>query len=384
MISRRTETRRCLFNSDGDSKRGIGLVWGRTSRSALRAAVVLFFSFTLLGCAKREARPIFPDLQPPIHWPAAPAAPRVRYVGSLRSAADLRPVRKTWKRLGELLVGKKEPEKLYGPRAVVCTHDGQRVWIADPGGRCLHLFDLQRREYKKIQRIGGSPLLSPVGLCLGSGESIYLCDSEALAIHRLSSRDGAWIETLRLPDELLRPAAVFYDDAKQVLWVVDVLGHDLKVLDPDGSLLKIVGRRGTKPGEFNFPCDLAMGNGVLWIADAGNHRVQAITPEGEPVAAFGQVGDASGDLAFPKSVSVDPDGHVWVLDGRFENVQVFDPSGRLLLFFGEEGHQPGQFWLPGDLFFEATGRLWICDSYNKRVQVFQYVGEGGQVAEGPR
>jgi len=139
-------------------------------------------------------------------------------------------------------------------------------------------------------------------------------------------------------------------------------------------LLRIIGRRGTKPGEFNYPCDITFANNLLWITDSGNHRVQAVRPTGEPVASFGQAGDAPGDLALPKGIAVDPDGHVYVTDGRFENVQVFDSSGRLLLVLGEEGVGPGEFWLPGGVFIDERSRIWICDTYNGRVQVFEYLG----------
>jgi streptogramin lyase len=247
------------------------------------------------------------------------------------------------------------------------------VWVADPGGRCLHLFNLESREYRKITGMGTTDLLSPVGLCLGPPGTVLVCDSEAVSIHRFADRDGSWLGTLRLPEDLLRPVAAYYDPASEDLWVVDVLGHDLKVLDGGGALKRIVGRRGTGRGEFNYPCDIAAAEDRLWIADTGNHRVQAITRDGQPLVAFGQAGDASGDLAMPKSVSVDSFGHVYVVDGRFENVQVFDPEGKLLLFFGEEGTGPGQFWLPTDVFIEATNRIWIADTYNRRLQVFEHV-----------
>lgn len=327
----------------------------------------------LLGCASSAARPIFANVDPPLQWPALPQPARIRYVGAITGEADLKPVRRPMTLLGELLVGKREPQSLYGPRAVVVTNDGQRAWVADPGGRCLHLFDLGRRDYKRIVRAGATPLLMPVALCLGPDESIYVADSERVAIYRLSARDGSLLHTLQLPDELLRPASLAFNESSGELWVADVAGHDLKILAPDGTLRRTVGHRGSGPGEFNFPCDLAISSSAAWIADAGNHRVQAVNDAGEPVIGFGKAGDASGDLALPKAIAADSDGNVYVVDGRFENVQIFDPSGTLLLYIGEEGRQPGQFWLPSDIFIETSGRIWICDSYNRRIQVFERV-----------
>ena len=333
-----------------------------------------------IGCAG-PARPVFEAPSATIAWPPPPNPARIRYVGQLRTADDLKRPRSGFDLLGEIIVGKKPPEALYGPRAVVCTRDGNRVWVADPGGRCLHLFDLERRRYLKVQRIGDAQLLSPVGLSLGPAGSIYVCDAERVAIYRFSDSDGRWLGTLRLPDELQRPVAMVYDESAQELFVVDVTAHDVKVLDAGGVLLRILGRRGTGPGQLNYPSAIAADGpfSKLWIADSGNHRVQAITRSGEPVAVFGRAGDAPGDLALPKGIAVDADGQVYVVDGRFENVQVFDAEGRLLLFFGEEGAGPGKFWLPGGVFIEPTGRIWVCDAYNRRLQVFQYIPESENV-----
>ena len=337
----------------------------------------------LSACAPR-VKPIFEERQPPIVWPPAPEPPRIRYVGQLAGAADLKAPTKPFQALGNLFVGRKAPEPFYGPRAVLTTDGGRKVWVADPGGRCVHVLDMQERTYARIQKVGDSQLLTPVGLARGPGDSVYVCDSESVAIHRLSGANGTWIESLRLPEDISRPVAALYDDQADELWVVDVSAHDIKVLGRDGSLSRIVGRRGNKPGEFNFPCDIIADADRIWVVDTGNHRVQALNRSGEPVAAFGQAGDGTGDLAMPKAAAIDSEGHLYVVDARFENVQVFDRAGKLLMAFGEEGTGPGEFWLPGGIHVDETDRIWICDSYNKRVQVFEYLRPVETTAEVPK
>ncbi len=343
-------------------------------RRRFTGLMLLPFSCVVLvsGCAP-GIRPIFEKPCPEIAWPPAPAPARIRYVGELRSAADLKPPPKPFQRLGELLVGAKPPQPLYGPRSAMFVVESGQLWVADPGGRCLHRFDLERRSYAKIERVGASPLLSPVGLCRGPAGSFYVCDSEDVAIHRLSIADGALLNTLRLPEEIVRPAALVYDDSAGELLVLDAGAHDIKALGLDGALRRTIGRRGTGPGEFNFPCDLVGDREMLWVADAGNHRVLGLTRAGKPVVVIGREGDAPGDLSLPKGVAVDSEGHVYVVDARFENVQIFDRQGRLLIVFGQEGTGPGEFWLPAGVHIDANDRIWICDSYNGRVQVFDYV-----------
>jgi DNA-binding beta-propeller fold protein YncE len=348
------------------------LAVGQHTRALLLGLGFVPGAIVLAGCAQRQ-RPIFEERYPALVWPAPPAPPKIRYVGELTSEADLKPARKPLAAIGEFFVGAEEPEPLYGPRSAVCTPDGQRVWIADPGGRCLHLFDLRTRSYKRIRSLNDAQLLSPVDVCLGPEDSVYVCDSEFVAIHRIAADSGAWLETLRIPEEVLRPAAIDYDPAADELYVVDSSAHDVKVLSRAGSLRRIVGHRGSAPGEFNFPCDIVGDGDMIWVVDAGNHRVQGLTRAGRPVIAFGQAGDAPGDLALPKGVALDSQGHIYVVDARFENIQTFDRSGRLLLAFGQEGTEPGEFWLPASIFIDARDRIWVCDTYNGRVQVFDYL-----------
>jgi len=327
-----------------------------------------------VGCAGTP-EPIFAKVEPPIVWPPAPEAARIRYVGELRTSADLKPSRSVFQAIGSLIAGEADPDPLYGPRAAISTGGGRFLWVADPGGRCLHQYDLTDRVYRKITHAGESPLLTPVSLCRGPDGSIYVGDSEAPAIHRIADASGKWLETLDLPEAIVRPAAVAYDSATGVLYVADVKAHDVKVLGADGALRRTIGRRGTGRGEFNFPTDVHYDGERLWVADTGNQRVQGLTPEGDAVVILGsgRAGDAPGDLAMPKGIAVDGDGHVYVVDARYENVQIFDRDGRLLLFFGREGTGPGRFWLPAGICIDTNDRIWISDTYNRRIQVFDYI-----------
>ena len=330
-----------------------------------------FLLATSWGCS-RQQEPIFDATNARIAWPAAPAQQRVRWVGELRSEADLKAQRSFFAAMGDLLVGAKEPETLYGPRGLVKTAS-DKLWIADPGGRCLHVFDLRERRYLRIETAGASKLLSPVDVCLGPDNSVYVCDSETIEIHRFNAERMTYLETLSLPEELGRPAAMAFDADAGELFVVDVAAHNIKVLEPTGWMKRVLGGRGVEPGKFNFPCDVALDGDTLWVADTGNNRVQQIRRDGEPVQSFGQAGDAPGDMAMPKSLALDSDGHVYVVDSRFENIQIFDQDGRLLLIIGEEGVGPGEFWLPAGVFIDTGDRIWVCDSYNARVQVFDYL-----------
>jgi len=138
------------------------------------------------------------------------------------------------------------------------------------------------------------------------------------------------------------------------------------------AVLQTIGRRGTGPGEFNYPTALTLSRGQLYVVDAMNFRIQALTPDGQFVRSFGQLGNRTGTMNRPKGIAADSDGHLYVVDALFETVQVFDPEGRLLYYFGATGRGPGEFVLPAGIYIGPRDTIYVADSYNRRVQVFRY------------
>jgi DNA-binding beta-propeller fold protein YncE len=150
------------------------------------------------------------------------------------------------------------------------------------------------------------------------------------------------------------------------------LRHQVLVFGLDGSLIRVIGKRGTGPVEFNFPTALTLSKGKIYVVDAMNFRIQAVTPEGEFAGAFGQLGDQTGTLNRPKGIAADTEGNLYVVDAVFETVQVFDPKGQLLYYFGSTGTKPGQFQVPTGISIDDRNIIYIADSLNRRVQVFRY------------
>jgi len=345
---------------------------GETARSWWLALGLLALPWLVHGC-RAPLGPVFTPVDPPITWPPPPQPARVRYVGSLGSSSDLKGPASAMESIKHFVVGPDAPERLYGPRDVLSLPEKGCVWIADPGGRCVHLMNLRSRRYLKVTQVGGAQLLAPVGLARGPDDSIYVCDAELAAVYRLDAATGTFLGELTSLEVLQRPVSLYFDETSEELLVVDALEHNIKVFDVTGNVLRIIGGRGREPGKFNYPLDVTESAGTLWVVDTGNHRIQGLTKEGDFVRVIGRAGDGPGCLALPKSVAADSEGHLYVVDARFENVQVFDTQGRLLLFFGGEGSGPGEFWLPTGIDVDSEDRIWLCDMYNRRLQVFDYV-----------
>jgi sugar lactone lactonase YvrE len=325
----------------------------------------------LSGCT--PARNITPVTQAERVWPEPPAQPRIRYVKSVYSAEDLGIEKSFWKRLGEFITGPSST-RLVRPMAVVVDTSSEIVYVADPGARGIHRFDLRGASYQLLYRENNLPLPSPTGMALGADKRVFITDS-SLGRLFVATPDVDFLSPVELQSELQQPTGVVFDQETGQLYIVDTSAHAIKVFSASGAFIRQVGRRGSGAGEFNFPTALWQDRqGQLLISDSLNFRIQRLNTRGEFISQFGQPGDASGDLSRPKGVATDRSGHVYVVDSMFHAFQIFDAAGELLFMLGSQGHDAGQFWLPTDIFIAADDSIYVSDSHNQRVQIFRYIG----------
>jgi len=295
-------------------------------------------------------------------WPDPPAQARIRYVTSLvpRSARRRSVLRKLW----DVVSGGTEAPVMKQPYGIALGAGG-RVYVADPPGHAVHVYDVRDGGYSKID-VESESLIGVAAM----GGRLFLTDSVGDRVICLNA-SGKRVWTVGAQAGLLRPTGIVAADDR--LFVVDTLAHAIVAIGVDGRVLERFGSRGAEPGQFNYPTSIARDRaGRLYVVDAMNFRVQSFTPQGRFIAAFGQAGDGSGDFSRPKGVALDSSGHVYVVDGLQDVVQIFDASGRFLLAFGQPGHEDGEFWLASGIAI-ADDRIYVADSSNGRVQVFDYL-----------
>lgn len=313
------------------------------------------------------------NLAPTIVWPEKPAQARVLYGGVIHDQSDLG-INPSWfSRLKDFLFGEQEVS-LVKPMDMLVTKN-ETIYVVDPGVGGLHRFDTKESSYAVIRLEKGRPMPSPVAVCLGA-DGIYVSDS-ALGVFTVNSGDS-YARSVQLNKRPKQATGLAYSVRKKQLFVTDTAEHNIKVYDEHGQLVRTIGERGEKPGQFNYPTLLWLDSGDrLYVSDSLNFRIQIFSGEGEFLNLFGQAGNATGHHSRPKGVATDKYGHIYVVDALFHTVQVFDRTGRFLLNFGAHGGGYGEFWLPAGIFIDVeTSRIYVADSYNKRVQVFNYVGDG--------
>jgi DNA-binding beta-propeller fold protein YncE len=328
------------------------------------------------GCTGKAGE-LFPPPPQPVAWPAPPEPARVRYVGQIATSADLRPGARFGQGLGERLFGKRPVRSMLTPYAV-CTDGADQLFVADSNAQVLHVFNLRTRTYaRRVPANDRRRFAQPVGIAhegVGGRGRLFVADAADACVY-VFDRDGYTLRVVR-GAFLRRPCGLAYDARRRLLFVADAGLHQVTVLSRDGQYVTHIGRRGTAPGEFNFPTNVALdAQRRLYVSDSLNFRVQQFGVDGRHLRTIGRKGDLPGYFAQPKGVAVDSQDHLYVVDANFEAVQIFDADGNVLLSFGQEGRGPGEFWLPGGIFIDAQDRIWVADSYNRRVQVFQYLRE---------
>lgn len=342
--------------------------WRENYFSVCRVFIAVAILFCGIGCA-RPAGVIFPQTGKARVWPNPPEPPRIRYVGTLASSADLHAEKTSIEVVGDVLRGPLPNVPFTGPQSIA-PGPGSLVAIADGAGAAVHILDLDKRSHTLVAGWGTERFKVPFGVTW-VGDRLFATDAQRHEVVELGV-DGQFRRAFGT-EELVRPVGIAFEPSRQALYVVDGGSHSIRVFDLNGRLLRSFGSRGAGTNEFNFPSHIAVKDQSLAVTDSGNFRVLLLDLDGNHRLTIGKKGDAAGDFALPKGVAFDCDGHIYVVDSQFENVQIFDRDGRLLLAFGEEGNRAGQFSLPAGIGVGADNRVWVADSGNHRLQVFDYL-----------
>jgi hypothetical protein len=101
------------------------------------------------------------------------------------------------------------------------------------------------------------------------------------------------------------PVAIALDPAGNV-YVLDFSDNNIKCFDPAGKFLRLIGRKGQGPGEFNMPYAIAVARDRLTVWDMGNDRLCALKASGEFIKAE----NGAAYSGRPRSVGSLPTGEI--------------------------------------------------------------------------
>ncbi len=162
-------------------------------------------------------------------------------------------------------------------------------------------------------------------------------------------------------------------DRENNIWAVDVAGHTVLKMNPQGRVVMVLGRRGTAGAtqtNFNRPTDVAVApNGDFYVADGyGNSRVMKFSKDGNFLLEWGKKGTAPGEFNLPHTVALDSRGRVYVGDRENHRIQIFDPNG---MFLAEWKHAGS----PWGLDITPDQRIFMADGYKNQVVLLNLEGQ---------
>ena len=166
------------------------------------------------------------------------------------------------------------------------------------------------------------------------------------------------------------------------LFLSEFRGSRISVLSPGGEWLYYIGSRGTGPGQFVGPQNLALDEeGYLYAVDFGNRRISKFDPSGTFIFSFGYKTDYFPGFRSPTGIAV-RNGRVYVADNLSGQISIFDRNGMYLGSLVQEGLQSPEsirFLDDGTLLAADANRVLLIDPQTAVIQEIGVLGNSSRV-----
>lgn len=189
------------------------------------------------------------------------------------------------------------------------------------------------------------------------------------------TEDGRFVLEWRTPAIARgRPTDLECDRDGNVV-VADTHYQTLRVYSPEGKELRSWGSEGKGPGQFIYPCGVAIDkDGFIFVSEfGGNDRIHKFTPAGEEVALWGSYGDGPGQFNRPQDLAVADDGAIVVADSCNHRIVVLNADGSYRAAWAGSGESALNY--PYDVQVERDGSLLVCEYGNNRLRRFTRDGK---------
>ena len=268
-----------------------------------------------------------------------------------------------------------DPKQLHHPvRTVtglagaygIAFNNREEMIVSECYAHRLSILDTRGQKIRKFGSRGDSPhqMIEPASVATDDSGNIYVSSLHKLqkftstgelikCVGRKGGKEGEFDDPRGLT---LRDNLVF---------VCDRNNHRIQVFDLDLNFVRSIGSRGSGRGEFDRPLDVKFDTaGNMYVAHRGNGRVQVMDSSGRFIREFGR-----GKLSEPSGLLI-ADKYVYVSDISGDCIVVYETSGQYVTLFGEYGRNEGEFQYPYCITSCVDGFIHICDRCNNRVQIF--------------
>ena len=254
------------------------------------------------------------------------------------------------------------------PYGIAYNSRGEMI-VSECDGNRVSIFNIRGQKIRTFGSRGDSPdqMINPAGIAVDDMDNIYVSSQDKLQkftssgelIKCVGGRGGK-------EGEFNGPRGVtLYDNQ---VYVCDGNNRRIQVFDLDLNFVRSIGSYGKGRGEFNAPLDVKFDTvGNMFVADFNNSRVQVLDSSGHFMRVFGEEGERK--LSVPSGLHI-ADEHMYVSDYNGHCIVVYETSGKFVTRFGGRGHKEGELYYPYCITSCVDGFIHVCDHANNRVQTF--------------
>ncbi len=163
------------------------------------------------------------------------------------------------------------------------------------------------------------------------------------------------------------PHGMFVDRDGNI-WVTDGQGsHQVFKFSADGRLLMVLGRKGGgRDGEFFYqPNDVLVApNGDIFVAEGHGgdvSRIVKLSKDGTLIKVIGRKGSGRVEFDQPHGLAMDSQGRLFVADRSNNRIQILDQNGGFIAEWK-------QFSRPSGLYIDRHDTLYVADSESGDVE----------------
>ena len=246
----------------------------------------------------------------------------------------------------------------------IAFNNREEMIVSECRGHRLSILDTRGQKIRTFGSRGDSPhqMIHPKGIATDDSGNIYVS-----SLHKLQkfTSTGELIKCVGRKGgkvgEFDDPRGLTLRD--NLVYVCDRNNHRIQIFDLDLNFVRSIGSRGSGRGEFDQPYDVKFDTaGNMYVAEVGNGRVQVMDSSGRFIREFGR-----GKLSGPSGLLI-ADKYVYVSDISDDCIVVYETSGQYVTSFGRCGENDG--FSPYCITSCVDGFIHVCDCWNNRVQIF--------------
>lgn len=252
-------------------------------------------------------------------------------------------------------------EMIPAPRSLATTKDDKLI-VLDDVGRVL-VFDKKGKLLKKWW-MPEFKLGRPEGVCELRDGRIAVTNthySKVVIFKADGSIDLTFSKKGIKNGELSNPVGIS-EDPEGNLYVCEYGFNDrVQQFTNDGKFIRVIGKSGIGPGEFQRPSGVTLNNNILYVVDAVNNRIQLFEENGKFLKSL----TVSPAFYLPYDLKFDKDNFIYIAEYGNACVTKLNPDGTLAgRFYPEDPLRT-----PWGIAVNTEGTIYVADTGNRRIVV---------------